>query len=362
MLARNDDLPEVSDAAIAARLRDLRTTGEASWTLPEEHWSLPGQQAKIALARLRDGWHEAHGSAATTHIIKPGIGRLHHQALVEHATMRAAAACGLAVANTEFVYFGEEPAIVVERYDRLVLEDDTVVRLHQEDLCSAAGRLPSRKYESDGGPGLRDMVRTVNQVATDRAAAVRAVGDFVAFNYVSGSPDGHAKNISLLLLPHETRMAPLYDLATGLPYDSKNPEFRQVAVGIGGRRKFGQVLGKHWDRAAEQLGIPAPEYRERARSLARAFPDGFSDALRSLETPEAESIRGRSIDAIATHARLVLERLDDPVAGTGMGRQPGAAQRSAALQAAALEQTKSPDRHGPPPPATPPPGPGPRVS
>lgn len=156
------------------------------------------------------------------------------------------------------------------------------------------------------------MIRTILQVATNRQQAVRELGDYAAFNYVSGSPDGHSKNISLLLLPGQTRLAPLYDLATGLPYDMKNPEFRQVAVGIGGRRKLRQVLGKHWDRAAQQLGIPAQEYRERARAIAEAFPDAFSVALSEVGTPEADNIRTRSIDPIARHVRQVLERLDDP--------------------------------------------------
>ncbi|OHV73011.1 hypothetical protein BCD48_33835 [Pseudofrankia sp. BMG5.36] len=46
-----------------------------------------------------------------------------------------------------------------------------------------------------------------------------ALGDFAAINYVTGAPDGHSKNVSLLLLPNEIKVAPLYDLATGLPYD-----------------------------------------------------------------------------------------------------------------------------------------------
>lgn len=279
--------------------------------MPEEHWSLPGQQAKFALARLSGGWHEAHGSSATTHILKPGIGRLHHQALVEHATMRAARTAGLSVAATEFSYFGDEPAIVVERYDRVVLEDDTVVRLHQEDFCSANGRLPAKKYEAHGGPGLGDLARTVHQNVRDRLAAVRTLGDFAAFNYISGSPDGHSKNISLLLLPDEVRIAPLYDLATGLPYDSV-PGFREVALSIGGRRRFGQVLGKHWDRAAQVLGIPAEEFRARARHVAGSFPDAFSDAVRDVGTAEAHLVRQRSMTAIDQHTQHVLDRLDGP--------------------------------------------------
>ncbi|MFZ2502342.1 MAG: type II toxin-antitoxin system HipA family toxin [Nocardioides sp.] len=328
MLARAHELPRISAGDIATRLRDLRTTGQASWTMPSEHWSLPGQQAKFALTRLSDGWHEAHGSAATTHILKPGIGRLHHQALVEHATMRAADRVGLPVAKTEYAHFDDEPAIVVERYDRIVRKDDTVVRLHQEDFCSAGGRLPSKKYEADGGPGLREMTRTIQQVATDRPQALRALGDFAAFNYISGSPDGHAKNISLLLLPGQTtRLAPLYDLATALPYDIQNPEFRQVAVSIGGRRKFGQVLGKHWDRAADQLSIPSEEFRARARSIAQGFPDAFSDALRAVGSPESENIRQRSMEPIAAHVRHVLDCLDDPVEPTTTPRRGGSGPR-----------------------------------
>ncbi|WP_322755278.1 type II toxin-antitoxin system HipA family toxin [Frankia sp. Cas3] len=313
MLSRAQETRPVTDQDIAKRLSALRTGDAASWSLPDEHWSLPGQQSKFALANLPTGWHEAHGSAATTHIIKPGIGRLHHQSLVEHATMRAASALGLDVAQTEFTRFGDgEPAIVIERYDRVILDDGGVLRLHQEDFCSASGRLPSKKYEAHGGPGLTDLARIVEQNSHGHAAdGLAALGDFAAINYIAGAPDGHAKNVSLLLLPNEIKVAPLYDLATSLPYDG-DPGLREVAVGIGGRRKFGQVLGRHWDRAAALLGIPAEQYRTTAREMAGHFPDAFSDALTKVGTPEAEEVRRRSIDRIARHTRQLAERLDDP--------------------------------------------------
>ena len=90
----------VSDADIAERLFRLHTQ-PASWTMPDEHWSLGGQQEKIALAHLDGNWFEAHGSAATTHILKPGIKVLLHQALVEHVTMRAAARAGVMSGSDE---------------------------------------------------------------------------------------------------------------------------------------------------------------------------------------------------------------------------------------------------------------------
>lgn len=311
MRARNSAMQRVSSRELADRLRTLRTSGTASWTLPEEHWSLPGQQSKLALARLPDGWYESHGSAATTHIIKPGIDNLHHQALVEHATMAAGRELGLDVAQTEFTQFEDESAIVVERYDRLVLADGSVLRLHQEDFCSASGRLPSKKYEAHGGPGLADMARIIDQNVEDRPTGLLRLGDFAAFNYVSGSPNGHAKNISLMLLPDQTLVAPLYDVATSLPYDG-DAALREVAVSIGGRRKFGQVLGKHWDRAASTLGIPAEEYRNRVRNLAEDFPDAFSTALRQVDTAEAAEVHHRAVDPIAAHVKRLTESLDDP--------------------------------------------------
>lgn len=114
---RADDLDEltgrgasyepVDEAAIAQRLRAL-AADPASWTMPDEHWSLGGQQEKLALARVGGTWHEARGGAATTHIVKPGIRALHHQALVEHATMAAAAALGVDIARTQLTRF-EDP-------------------------------------------------------------------------------------------------------------------------------------------------------------------------------------------------------------------------------------------------------------
>lgn len=313
MRSRSGNVVPVDTGHIAARLRSLRTESEPSWTLPGEHWSLAGQQSKIALRwQQADGWHEAHGSAATSHIIKPGIGRLHHQALAEFATMRAARSLGLDVAHTEFAHFEDEPAIVVERYDRLVTRGGTVRRIHQEDFCSASGRLPARKYEEHGGSRLADMMRIIDQNVQDRSAAQRALGDFIAFNYVAGAPDGHSKNISLLLLPGQTKVAPLYDLASGFPYAATDLSLNTVAVSIGGRRKLGQVLGKHWDRAARVLGIPAPDYRSRVRDLAEGFPDAFSDVLNAVSSPAATAIRQRSADRIASHVKRLVERLDDP--------------------------------------------------
>ena len=308
MVARSSETVPVSELDIGERLRGLREDS-ASWSLPEEHWSLPGQQDKFALVRADSGWHAAHGSAATTHIFKPGIGRLHHHALVEHATMRAADRVGVDVAHTSYQDFDDEPAIVVERFDRIVLPDGQVLRLHQEDFCQASGRLPARKYEEDQGPRAADMVRIIGANSRDRDEDSRALADFLIINYVAGAPDGHSKNISLTLRPDGIFMAPLYDLASAFPYGAANPAFRRVALSIGGRRDLGQVMAKNWDKAAEILKLPAEWMRTRARHVAEAFPDAFSESLGDIGTPQAADIRARSMDLMAAHCADLVRGL-----------------------------------------------------
>jgi HipA-like protein len=105
------------------------------------------------------------------------------------------------------------------------------------------------------------------------------------------------------------------------PDDAAGLDCTGVAVSIGGRRKFGQVLGKHWDRCAATLRIPAAQFRDRVRTLAEGFPDAFSDALRAVETPEATAIRQRTTTRIATHIEQLIKRLDDPPEPTNTRRR-----------------------------------------
>lgn len=326
MISRASQVELSSVADIEDRLRTLRDDS-SSWALPDEHWSLPGQQEKFALV-LRDGhWYTAKGSAATTHIIKPGIGRLHHQALVEYATMRAAREVGLDVASVEFTHFGQEAAIVIERFDRVRL-DGAVVRVHQEDFCQAVGVLPERKYEEHNGPSLARLGEVITRHSSDREADREALAAFAAINYVSGAPDGHAKNISLALWPDDVHVAPLYDLATSFPYEDRSPATRKSAFSIGGRREFGKVMGKHWDRAAADMKVDAVQYRQMVRAVAEPFPDAFADALNQTGLPEATDVRKRAMARLQRHVDDLIGRLDDPPdpgpqgARRGPGGQP----------------------------------------
>ncbi|MBM6403173.1 HipA domain-containing protein [Phycicoccus sp. CSK15P-2] len=308
LTGRDTRYERLTDADIEERLTHL-AEDPVSWTMPDEHWSLGGQQEKFALARIDDAWHSAHGAGATTHIVKPGIRDLHQQALVEHATMAAARMLGVDVAPTHYQRFGDRWAIVIERFDRAVAADGSIVRIHQEDFCQALGRMPERKYEDKGGPTLEDMVRTVRQQSSQVGDDLLALADFLVINVVSGAPDGHSKNLSILRGPHGNLIAPLYDLATALVYDTGRVE-RKVALSVGGQRLFTRIYAKQWGRAARILALPADLLRARVHQLASGFPAAYDRALHDLgDAPGVDEVRDRSVGEVSAHCDRIIARL-----------------------------------------------------
>lgn len=117
-------------------------------------------------------------------------------------------------AASEVVHFGEEVAIVVERYDR-VRTPSGIVHAHQEDTCQALGVYPTRKCENEGGPGVASIVGILGEHTRAPAEDIGTFIDALAFNWLVAGTDAHAKNYSFLIGVGGTiRLAPLYDMAS----------------------------------------------------------------------------------------------------------------------------------------------------
>ncbi|MBT1171651.1 type II toxin-antitoxin system HipA family toxin [Bifidobacterium sp. SO4] len=280
----NDSLFPISDAEIATRLRTAAPTGLQPATATE-HWSVAGQQGKIALRLHHGSWYVTNGIARTTHIIKPGITTLPLQAFDEHLTMRIAAALGLHVANTEFRLFDGVPAIISERYDRRIADDGRVQALHQEDFTQALGLPASLKYEEHNGPtseAYAAMLRT-HGLPGQAESNIRAFIDGILVSYLLGATDSHAKNYSLLLDGESVRLAPLYDLASIFPYLGHGRLAASVtlAMNIGGRRNLLQLRRKHLERFADRMDMDGNQIIRRFATLVRLLPDAFESAVQS---------------------------------------------------------------------------------
>lgn len=296
-----------TEAEIAQRLRRMRQD-DAAWQDEDEPWSLAGAQSKFTLAETDEGWSFAEGATPSTHIVKPGIARIRAQALSEHVSMRALAIAGLPVAETRYLTFEDQDAIVVTRFDRRHNAAGHLIRVHQEDLIQALAMDPSRKYESDKGPGIQRIATLLRSVAG--ADSVNRFARAVIANQILGAPDAHGKNYSLLLVGSATSLAPLYDVATGLiPDDLGRLRYTKGAMAIGGERGFGDIESTHWEKFARGLQVPAADVVDWVAELAHSIPVSFVQAAAELNTEDARFLGGPVADNIAAAARQTIAGL-----------------------------------------------------
>lgn len=286
-LQRHGEVAWLSEDEVAERLRDLRADATAwlgrSFT---GQFSLAGAQAKTALLERDGRWGVPSGATPTTHILKPAVAGLDDHDLNEHLCLDAARRAGLIAARTRIERFAGETAVVVTRYDRAAT-DDVTRRVHQEDLCQALGVVPTRKYQNEGGPAPVQIVRFLRSAMPPSAAedAVRRFVDALAWNWLIAGTDAHAKNYSLLLAGNEARLAPLYDIASALPYGTHERGLR-LAMKLGGDyRAYPQR--NPWPKVARELELDLAQLLDRVDELTAATPDALADAI---ATPEVAAL------------------------------------------------------------------------
>jgi serine/threonine-protein kinase HipA len=241
--------------------------------------SLAGVQEKLLLTRLPDGrWGRPVDGTPSTHILKPEIASYPHTVENEVFCMRVAKHLGLDVANVATTSAAARKLIVVERYDRTVAPDGSVERIHQEDLCQAAGIHPEVKYEEDGGPSLSHLARILETAAAP--GSLERLLQATTVNVLLGNGDAHAKNLSLL---HEATgaltLAPLYDLMCTLHYGDS-----RLAMYVDGVQRIDRVTGERVVNEAVSWGMPREHALATIAELLDHAPAAI--ALAAEQTPD----------------------------------------------------------------------------
>jgi serine/threonine-protein kinase HipA len=308
-----DEVEWLDEADVAKRLQALRAD-HAAWRLPHDagQFSLAGAEPKTALLLQNGRWGVPAGRLPTTHILKPPPGQLAGHAENEHLCLTLARALGLPAALSQVMWFGGEIAIVIERYDRLQ-RGNAVVRVHQEDICQALGIMPTKKYQNEGGPSPNTITDLLRTYSSDRIADV---GTFVAalgFNWLIAGVDAHAKNFSLLLGTRRARLAPLYDVASVLPYAELDQRKVKLAMKIGGEYKLGQIGLRQWQKFARRTRVNADELIARLAAMARQLPD---EATRASAAARENGLDATILDRLTAQLIVRARACEGLLAGT----------------------------------------------
>jgi len=302
----------LDDVAIAQRLRALREDHSA-WRIPRDtgQFSLAGAQPKTALLFDNNRWGVPSGRVPTTHILKPPTGEFDGHAENEHFCLELGRALGLPVVDSRIMRFQDEVAIVVERYDRARTAAG-LRRVHQEDMCQARAITPTRKYQNEGGPGILDIVELLRTYSVNPPEDVSTFLDAIAYNWLIAGSDAHGKNYALLIgAQARMRLAPLYDVASVLPYADIDIERIKLSMKLGGEYHLRNIRLYHWHRLAEELHVNPDAIVQRVDEIAKQLADHVPD-IKGRMTEEGLTHPGipRLADALIERATACRRFLD----------------------------------------------------
>ncbi|MBU2851077.1 type II toxin-antitoxin system HipA family toxin [Acidithiobacillus ferrivorans] len=282
----------VSDEEIAARLEALGTS-PLGMNVEEDDFriSIAGVQEKTAFLNIDGKWNLPLGPTPTSHIFKPALMQGPNSADFsdtswnEWLCLELCRALGLEAANAKVLLFGGKPVLMVERFDRR-WQDGVLYRLPQEDTCQALGVSPTRKYQTDGGPGIEDILAFLNGAVAPREDRLRFMTAQVVF-WLLAAIDGHAKNFSVFLTPGGYKLTPLYDVMSASPYPQLSPHQIKLAMAVGKNRHYRimDIQSRHFYQTGQAAG------------LGKQDMDGiFSGLLARIEAALAE------VEALAAKA------------------------------------------------------------
>ncbi|WP_404431322.1 HipA domain-containing protein [Microbacterium lacus] len=248
---------------------------------------LQGFQPKVLVAKFDDdGWYQPHGSAHSTHILKPPRGGAKSRLYDEFYGHELARAVGLASFHSAMMKSGTTPYLAIERYDREV--SDGIVRvIHQEDAAQAM----ALDWTTDGAK-FQDRIRPHDR---DNASAY-SVAELLAglddnpvetwleqlvFRTLVGDNDGHAKNVSIVHVPGRDRVADLYDAVPNLFQEGRIDW--TMALAVDGVFDHRNISVDHLAREARSWGTGLR--RSTIEATIQGTLSRFADALNSVPVP-----------------------------------------------------------------------------
>ena len=216
-------------------------------------FSLAGAQDKIPVVYTGDSIYISTNGAPTTHILKPPhvSSSVKDSVYNEYFCMKLAKACGLNVSEV-YIIEGYVPFYIIERYDREIISEDEVSRLHQLDFCQVQSCLVSEKYESDSGPSLKDNYTVIQKYSSNVILDTIEYMKWISFNLLIGNNDTHSKNISFLNRDGRNILSPFYDILCTSIYKEYNPDF---AFTMNSNNYWGQWTSRHFKEELVSWGL-----------------------------------------------------------------------------------------------------------
>ena len=197
--------------------------------------SLAGVQEKLAVTIIDGVIGLGEGDICSTHILK--FNRKNENVILnEYLSLKLAKAVGINVAEVEYKKLGRENVLFVERFDRKLINDKHIERLHIIDSTQALGFPSTYKYERlYNSKDIRDGVsfEKLFNLADEAKIPLLFKKELVTWNMINlilGNSDAHGKNISFFVDKGGLEVAPFYDIVNVTMYKGKYAQDMAMAI------------------------------------------------------------------------------------------------------------------------------------
>jgi serine/threonine-protein kinase HipA len=255
---------KLTEKKIAKKIRGLSSASPLGMEDGDFRLSIAGAQEKTALLEVNGKWCEPEGMTPTTHIIKTPLGALNEEISLhdsvdnEWASLLVCRKFGLPTCHSRIESFEDQRVLVVERFDRKWRDEQSLLRIPQEDMCQALGVSPYQKYQNEGGLGAVKISKflAASKNVNDRETFFKAL---LVFDLLWAT-DGHAKNFSTTLTPSGASLTPLYDVTSGyfLHARERRPlQKMKLAMGVGDSNHyfFSKISLRHYRETAKKCAL-----------------------------------------------------------------------------------------------------------
>lgn len=302
---------EVSRAELTERIQKRRSIPIGIWD-GKPRLSLAGVQEKLPITIIDGQFGFGEGKYSSTHILKFDKGE-ENLVLNEYISLRLAQKAGLRVNEAKIDFFGEEPVLVVERFDRKFIKDGTIQKLHLIDSCQLLSLPPQFKYERIYGSGrdvkdfrygvsFKKLVKIENMLDTPLLYR-QALADWSILNLCLGNSDAHGKNISFFVKKGSLQLAPFYDLVNIKLYETYE---HSLAMSIGDEFEIEQIKAFDIALHCHNLNIKSKRFLGNFNRISSAIIKE-SDAIQS--SSEVQTINKRFCDHYIQNITTRIENL-----------------------------------------------------
>jgi serine/threonine-protein kinase HipA len=190
------------------------------------------------------------------------------------------------------------PGLLVTRFDR-EWDDGKVRMLAVEDACQAMGRWPADKYNVT----MEEAAAALLALTPARPVAAQELLRQLAFAWLTGNGDLHAKNISILNQPDVgQRISPAYDLPSTIFYGDTT-----LALTVGGKDTLSAARLMAF---AAGLRLP-PKAAHRTIAQALDATGDLGSRLEAAKLPFDRNVTTKVARQLATRHREIERAVGD---------------------------------------------------